>query len=484
MQTAENQKRSPKLGDQLSEALALLEAARAQDALAIVKQAKAAQPSNVFVLAFEKQVEQLIQLADSNMLTEEQKTDIMDSIPGIIDRAVEGAAVDQLSAERGQKTTQASRDDKAAALEWLKDQYFQHAHEYVQQGRYDHALAEIRRVYIIDAGNKTALEFERRIEHLAGLKSPPPVAPPPPTLRLLTKESLKDAELQEPSAVQPPPPAEPPPVEQPVAEVHPPPPVVHDEAPVTAAPRRTRLRPAAIVLILLVVIAAGASAYLLWMRSWTDKRAAIRRSTAVATPQTESFIGPETTADERTFVISSGEESGGKTPQVEEEAPPPVKQPPAKPARTPKKESRPTRASTQPMTEAVKPAPKTEIPVTETKQPITTSQPGESAASQPQVVENPPASPSVLEKSAEVIKLEQPRFPDASAVESLEGQVVIQVQVDASGKPLATRVLQSSNPILIQPITTAVMKSKFSPAQMSSGPVTSWLTIPFKFKKK
>jgi tetratricopeptide (TPR) repeat protein len=159
----------------LSDAQAQTEAGRFQDALATLKKAKSLEPRNVYVLAFEKQVEQLVELSDMKILTDEQKSDILDSIPGIIERALEPTATEGKALTIGgrlaetQATLERERAEKTAALDWLKNQYFQHAHEYVRKGEYQNALTEIRRVYIIDPANRIAKDFEQQIEQLLSL---------------------------------------------------------------------------------------------------------------------------------------------------------------------------------------------------------------------------------------------------------------------------------------------------------------------------
>jgi tetratricopeptide (TPR) repeat protein len=155
----------------LSDAQAQTDAGKYHEALATVKKAKSVEPRNVYILAFEKQVEQLIEFAEMNILTDEHKSDILESIPGIIERALEPPTTEgKISELSGQQATlEREREEKAAALEWLKNQYFQHAHEYVRKGEYQHALVEIRRVYIIEPANRIAKDFEQQIEQLLSL---------------------------------------------------------------------------------------------------------------------------------------------------------------------------------------------------------------------------------------------------------------------------------------------------------------------------
>ena len=167
----ENQERlsSEELAGLLAQGRDLAEAGKHHDALAAVREAKKLHPRNVYILAFERQVEQLIELSLAGTLGDDERSDILESIPGIMERALAGSgerafpsvpAPDAAAAER-------ARAERAASHEWLKSQYFQHAHEYVKKGEYDHALTEIRRVFIIDPENAIARDFEVQIAELS-----------------------------------------------------------------------------------------------------------------------------------------------------------------------------------------------------------------------------------------------------------------------------------------------------------------------------
>ena len=500
----------PSIGDQLSEAYRLLESGKPQDALEIVKKVKSLQPKNVYVLAFEKQLEQFISLEGSQSLTEEQRADILESIPGIIERAAEGAAVEKLSAERDETATVKTRDDKNAALEWLKDQYFQHAHEYVQKEQYEHALAEIRRVYIIDADNVTAQEFEKRIEHLIALKTQPvpPATSGAPTLRLVTKESLRESEeasgptesaIVEPSQITFPPfegtttspdelekiivkteewsaptatPTAPEPTRKPAKDIR---------------EKRKGIRPAVIVVSLFLIIAVGAAIFMFWTRNQTDKRAEARRSTTISTSQPETFTGPQTTVEEQTITIEpQTDESKNQTPQVEAEKPAPEKGTATKPESKSRKgggstgkrssqRSDPTSSlnagESPPLSPTRDDPPATPATTSETNPPVNLQEPA-------------PQNPTVAqEKAAEIVKLARIEFPQDAAFDQYQGQVVLQVHIDADGNPLETKIASATNQLLVTPVINAVMKSQFSPARTSDGPVASWMTIPFRVKR-
>jgi TonB family protein len=89
----------------------------------------------------------------------------------------------------------------------------------------------------------------------------------------------------------------------------------------------------------------------------------------------------------------------------------------------------------------------------------------------------------VVEQPPQIVKLEKPRFSDAAYKQGLEGQVVVQVQIDPQGRPQQAKVLSSSNPLLEEGVLEAVLQSQFTPGRMSSGPVASSMVIPFKFRR-
>jgi len=174
----------------LAESHAEAKAADYAAAVASAQRAREKDPQNVYLLAFEKQLEQLAMLPSGNTLAEEARTDILDSLDGIIERAIAIAAGEE-TGEGSDHAAQAgaTAEDRAAAREWLKSQYFQHAHKYVRKGEYDRALAEIRRVFVIDPSHETAREFETHILELKDFHrlipeeaaSPPRITPSRPS---------------------------------------------------------------------------------------------------------------------------------------------------------------------------------------------------------------------------------------------------------------------------------------------------------------
>jgi hypothetical protein len=136
-----------------------------REALTAAKKAKALDQANVFLLALERQVEQIQELAITGILSDTQKTDILESIPKLVDQATQaestlrGAPGDR--ADRAE--TEEEREARIAAGRWLKNQYFQRAHEFVRKAEYDQALAELRKIFAIDDHDKVAREFELKI---------------------------------------------------------------------------------------------------------------------------------------------------------------------------------------------------------------------------------------------------------------------------------------------------------------------------------
>ena len=95
-----------------------------------------------------------------------------------------------------------------------------------------------------------------------------------------------------------------------------------------------------------------------------------------------------------------------------------------------------------------------------------------------------PAPFVAIEKQARIIRLEKPKFSAQRFLIGIEGQIVVQVRIDATGKPVQSITLKCTNDMLIQPAIDAVMASQYAPAEMTTGPVASWLTIPFRFASR
>jgi tetratricopeptide (TPR) repeat protein len=458
-------------------------------AIRAVREAKSLAPKNVYVLAFEKQAEQLNELDAAKSLTEEQRTDILESIPSIIERALEfsrsPATPTDISALKSGGDALQEKREKAAALECLKNQYFQHAHEYIQKGEYQHALAEIRRVYIIDPSNSIAREFEKQFEALAELKRgdsvrvypSPPAAPPAPRTP--------------PAVATPRPPAGPPPEyadstpmlteewSSPQQLKHTPP-----SPPRTQEKKKEKKKGSTLLIVLILVALAvlGAIVYIYYQRKFHKPPSA----TSLPPSSSEQFIGAPAEAAEQNFLVSNDDSSSG-TPLVTELTVNETSTPAAKEG------GKKTPAQSRGATSREKPKGSRTSPVAGEKEPesppplmATQAQPDQKQP-EPQPKAEDTASPAqfvAIEKQARIIRLETPKFSTHGYLIGVEGQVVIQVRIDATGKPVQTVTLKSTNDLLIQPAIDAVMASQFAPAEMTTGPVASWLTIPFKFASR
>jgi hypothetical protein len=145
-------------------------------ALTAVRKAKALDLTNVYTLALERQLEQMEELAITGLLTDAQKADILDSLPRLVRQAAAaGTALSIPSELEGTRVeTPEAREARFAAGRWLKNQYFQRAHDFVTMGEYDHAILELRKIFSIDDQDQVAREFESKILQMLELKRQQP----------------------------------------------------------------------------------------------------------------------------------------------------------------------------------------------------------------------------------------------------------------------------------------------------------------------
>ena len=527
MNVAEKQKTTNELAGRLAEAQAKTDASDFSGALGLIREIKTTERKNIYVLAFEKQVEQLAELSNAHILTDEQRTDILESIPGIIERALDESASPGKKNGSEPRAAVFSRDEgeKHAALEWLKDSYFQHAHDHVKKGEYQHALSEIRRVYIIEPSNSTAQNLERQIEQLAKLSRgdvtgktvpSPKTVPLPPrisgsderTIEQHSDETIKatagtemkepdaeivhveavidklnvgDAEDLEPHLVM----AE----EWSSPQEHP---LEEPDKSSKEAPRKGRTF--LLVFVLLAIAALGAVLFLYWVQQRTLKKTQLGLSSTLSTQQGEGIIGAPAEAAEQNFVVSSQGGDSQESPKIAEAETPTEKNPPTE--ETPaKKNTSAQKTRAQKSSKPEKPPQKAKEVVADADQVVPPTKKDEAAdrsagpstpgTLQPAGTGDETAAPAPfvpVEKPPQIVKLERPAFSELRFDPGSEGKITIQVQINTQGKPIQTKILKTSNPILNAPVIEAVMNSQYLPAQMASGPVTAWLTIPFRFQ--
>jgi len=95
-------------------------------------------------------------------------------------------------------------------------------------------------------------------------------------------------------------------------------------------------------------------------------------------------------------------------------------------------------------------------------------------------VEPPPFQP--VEKPPELVKRVEPTYPPNAVRAEIQGTVVLIVWVDREGKVRKAVVLKTDAEILNAAAIEAAKQWIFTPAIMQHGPVSVWVSIPFRFK--
>ncbi len=85
-------------------------------------------------------------------------------------------------------------------------------------------------------------------------------------------------------------------------------------------------------------------------------------------------------------------------------------------------------------------------------------------------------------KSAAVVKASKPEYPAMARVFRLEGEVIVNVEVDHRGVPIGAGIVKSSSPVFSATVLTTVRAWRFSPAAKEGG--VRVVQIPFTFKMK
>lgn len=154
-----------RLREVLDSACDCAEEGRCDEALRTIRTELERNKRSVYLLALEHQVEQLKEFSRNEPETEMQRLDILDSLPGLIEKAAEHPG---LTVDHHTSPPAGHPDEQEAARRWLTSQYLQHAYRYLLQQHYTRALTELRRVYIVDPTNTLAKTLEERIDGLLG----------------------------------------------------------------------------------------------------------------------------------------------------------------------------------------------------------------------------------------------------------------------------------------------------------------------------
>ncbi len=97
-------------------------------------------------------------------------------------------------------------------------------------------------------------------------------------------------------------------------------------------------------------------------------------------------------------------------------------------------------------------------------------------------IEEPPADFVPVEKEPVVVKKVEPKYPELAMRAGLEGKVWVKIWVDKEGKPKQVIVIKSDAEIFNEPAIEAAKQFVFTPAYMNNGPVSVWVSVPFKFR--
>ena len=115
----------------------------------------------------------------------------------------------------------------------------------------------------------------------------------------------------------------------------------------------------------------------------------------------------------------------------------------------------------------------------------TTGEPGTGSGQIEQDIkidDEPPPDFVPFEKEPLPVKKVDPKYPEIALRAGIEGTVYVKAWVDKEGKVRKVVVLKSDAEIFVQPAVDAAAQWIFTPAVMQKGPVSVWVSIPFKFR--
>lgn len=97
-------------------------------------------------------------------------------------------------------------------------------------------------------------------------------------------------------------------------------------------------------------------------------------------------------------------------------------------------------------------------------------------------IDEEPADFVAVEKQPVPVKQVNPDYPEFARRIGAEGTVWVKIWVDKEGKARKAVVLKSENEMFNESATKAAMQWVFTPAVMNNGPVSVWVSVPFRFK--
>jgi periplasmic protein TonB len=441
-----------KIVDRLHEIQRKAESGKFTDALAIIKEVKTADTKNIYLIAIEKQIAKLC----DESLPEESRNGIVKSLPSMLDRAVSDIQRRVSTA----KVDESQKEQKEAALEKLKSQYFQRADDYVEKHEYQRALEEIRRIYIIEPGSVVAKEYEKKIEQLAAIherneaeKAAAAEARESKSEKIKVTTEAEETKVEAKKQ------------KKAVPDIEP----LKEKIVVQLEEEEKKSKLPIIIAAAVAVLAVGI--WFIFSRG-SSSDTQINQVQTQQTPAQDSVVIP--TPETATNSQSRGSAS------VAETAKPPVKnekkQPEVKPTTQTQK---PSQSGTA--TQTTQPANTRQQTSTQTAPAVQAQQPAQQQSSA--TSSNPAPMPFVaIENPPEVIRREPAKYPEIAIKMGIQGRVTIEVTVDAQGKPIQTKVVKSANEVFNDAAIEAVMKYTFKPAMQSNNPVTAKIFIPIDFR--
>ncbi len=93
-----------------------------------------------------------------------------------------------------------------------------------------------------------------------------------------------------------------------------------------------------------------------------------------------------------------------------------------------------------------------------------------------------PADFVAVEKEPVVVRKVEPKYPELAVRAGLEGKVWVKIWVDKEGRPKQVVILKSDAEIFNEAAVEAAKQFLFTPAYMNNGPVSVWVSLPFRFK--
>jgi protein TonB len=418
--------------DRLQDVQRKAEASNFADALASMKEVKAADTKNIYLIAIEKQIAKLSDPA----LQAESRTAIIKSLHPMINRAISDVQRHTVIP----KPEESQKVQKEAALEKLKSQYFQRSDDYVEKKEYQRALEEIRRIYIIEPGSVVAKEYEKKIEQLAALHARGESSTPAAEVVKENKEIVPVVEVQKEK---------------------------EKSAEKSNKPKML------IIAAAVVILSIGAWFILSKGSASKPSDQGLAEQTALSQENITPTLPTTTTSTPQSGKESAQAVEAAKQLSKTQKATPEVKPSTSenKPVQTPAAATQPVRTQTQ---SAQQPSSQ---PVVSTPQSQPVQQQTKPAGSSPA-----PMPFVAIESQPEFIHREPAVYPEIARKIGLQGRVTVEVTIDAQGKPIQAKVVKSASDVFNEAAIEAVMKYTFKPAMMSTGPVTAKVMIPIDFR--